>query len=127
MCGIAGYYFNKEILKEQDFSLENANLKIAHRGPDDHGYFYDLNKAVGLAHNRLSIIDTSQNGHQPMISQDENYVIIFNGEIYNFKELRSFLNQKKQINWRGRSDTEVLLNLYIYTEENKIIKEDFFK
>ena len=127
MCGIAGYYFNKEILKEQDFSLENANLKIAHRGPDDHGYFYDLNKAVGLAHNRLSIIDTSQNGHQPMISQDENFVIIFNGEIYNFKELRSFLNQKKQINWRGRSDTEVLLNLYIYTEENKIIKQDFFK
>ena len=62
-----------------------------------------------------------------MISQDENYVIIFNGEIYNFKELRSFLNQKKQINWRGRSDTEVLLNLYIYTEENKIIKQDFFK
>ena len=127
MCGIAGYYFNKDILKEQDISLENANLKIAHRGPDDHGYFYDLNKAVGLAHNRLSIIDTSQNGHQPMISQDENYVIIFNGEIYNFKELRSFLNQKKQINWRGRSDTEVLLNLYIYTEENKIIKQDFFK
>jgi asparagine synthase (glutamine-hydrolysing) len=127
MCGIAGYYVNEEILNEKDFSLEKASAKIAHRGPDDHGYFYDLNKIVGLSHNRLSIIDTSNSGHQPMISQDENYVIIFNGEIYNFQDLRSFLNQKKQIKWKGRSDTEVLLNLYIYSEENKISKQNFFK
>ncbi len=127
MCGIAGYYIKNEIFKNSDFSLEKANSKIAHRGPDDLGFFYDLNKLVGLAHNRLSIIDTSQSGHQPMISQNENYVIIFNGEIYNFEDLRFFLDKKKHIKWKGRSDTEVLLNLYIYTEENNISKETFFK
>ena len=127
MCGIAGYYINNEILKNSDFSLEKANSKISHRGPDDLGYFYDLDKLVGLSHNRLSIIDTSQSGHQPMISQNENYVIIFNGEIYNFEDLRAFLDKKKHIKWQGRSDTEVLLNLYIYTEENNISRKTFFK
>ena len=127
MCGIAGYYINNEFFRNSNFSLEKANSKISHRGPDDSGYFYDLNKLVGLSHTRLSIIDTSQSGHQPMISHNENYVIVFNGEIYNFQDLRSFLNKKKKIQWKGRSDTEVLLNLFIYTEENNISKETFFK
>ena len=126
MCGIAGYYFQNKILNDAGFSLEQAASKIKHRGPDDHGFFYDLNKSVGLSHNRLSIIDTSQNGHQPMISQNEDYVIVFNGEIYNFEELRSFLNKEKKIEWRGRSDTEVLLNFYIYSLESKLGHDHFF-
>lgn len=126
MCGIAGYYFQNKILKDKGFSLEKAASRIEHRGPDDHGFFYDLNKSVGLSHNRLSIIDTSQNGHQPMTSQNEDYVIVFNGEIYNFDELRSFLNKEKKIEWKGKSDTEVLLNFYIYSQENKISEVHFF-
>lgn len=126
MCGIAGYYLNNKIQNEKDFSLKEAALRIGHRGPDDNGFFYDLNKSLGFFHNRLSIIDTSQRGHQPMISQNDDYVIVFNGEIYNYEELRSFLNKKKKIKWQGKSDTEVLLNFYIYTQENNLSKKVFF-
>ena len=59
MCGISGYFFHKEILDQSSVSLEKASSKIEHRGPDDSGIFYDFEKVVGLAHQRLSIIDTS--------------------------------------------------------------------
>lgn len=116
MCGIAGY------LKKSTLTSINLNLvldKLSHRGPDDSGIFEDKNSGIGLAHTRLSILDLSTSGHQPMFSLDKNLVIIFNGEIYNFKELRVELEQKGII-FRGHSDTEVLLNLYLSEGEKML-------
>ena len=107
MCGIIGYSgaFDRGAL---DAGL-NA---IAHRGPDDSGVFIHPAAGVGLGHARLSILDLSPLGHQPMASADDAVVLVFNGEIYNFRELRAELEGRGQA-FRGHSDTEVLLNLYL--------------
>lgn len=107
MCGIVGY--------SGSFApglLEQGNALQRHRGPDDAGVFVDGDSGVGFGHVRLSILDLSAAGHQPMTSADGNVVIVFNGEIYNFKELRADLMMRGH-RFRGHSDTEVLLNLYI--------------
>src|SRR3989344_2657798 len=103
MCGIAGYVGrgDREI-------LEKMTDALAHRGPDDAGYFVLGN--VGLGHRRLSIIDLSPGGHQPMQSADGTVTIVFNGEIYNYKELKDKL--QKNYPFRGNSDTEVILAAY---------------
>ena len=107
MCGLLG------TLGVLDMDKLQAGLRaLAHRGPDDSGIWADEQAAVGLGHARLSIQDLSQLGHQPMLSADGQVVIAFNGEIYNFRELRSDL-EAKGTSFRGHSDTEVLLNLYI--------------
>lgn len=85
---------------------------LAHRGPDDNGIFVDSNSGIGLAHTRLSILDISSLGHQPMISADGRVVLVYNGEIYNFRELRIEL-QVSGHEFKGHSDTEVLLQLYL--------------
>jgi asparagine synthase (glutamine-hydrolysing) len=85
---------------------------MAHRGPDDSGLFEDRKSSVGLAHARLSILDLSLAGHQPMISDDGRVVLAFNGEIYNFMDLRHELEDLGYC-FHGHSDTEVLLGLYI--------------
>lgn len=108
MCGIAGYVGPRAT--EQRALLERMSARIAHRGPDDDGLWVD-EKAV-LGHRRLSIIDTSSAGHQPMHSVCERYVLVYNGEIYNFLELRSQLVQMGH-SFRGHSDTEVLLTAFI--------------
>ena len=81
MCGISGFYgsSNRELLTKM-------NDEMAHRGPDGHGIFMD--DQVGLAHRRLTIIDTTKAGSQPMYSHDKRFVLIFNGEIYNYRELK---------------------------------------
>lgn len=86
--------------------LETATRMLAHRGPDDQGLF--IEGPIGLGHRRLSIIDLSPLGHQPMISTDERFVIVFNGEIYNFQELRHELEASGR-RFRSQSDTEVIL------------------
>jgi len=101
MCGIVGYTGHAV-----DDRIEAMGRLIAHRGPDDEGFFTD--DAVSLGHKRLSIIDL-KNGHQPQISQDGRYVIIFNGEIYNYRALRAELEQRGR-KFVTQSDTEVLLN-----------------
>jgi len=106
MCGIAG------VLGGNLQFIENANLAISHRGPDDYGIYINNLLKVSLSHRRLSILDTTSFGHQPMLSDDGKVIIVFNGEIYNFKELRSDLT-RQGYTFRGRSDTEVLLNLYL--------------
>ncbi len=106
MCGIVGFSGNGDRA-----SLEAALEALRHRGPDDSGIYEDNSHNIGLAHSRLSIQDLSDLGHQPMVSEDNKFVIIFNGEIYNFKDLRDELVQEG-INFRGNSDTEVLLHLY---------------
>ncbi|MGB3921688.1 MAG: asparagine synthase (glutamine-hydrolyzing) [Minisyncoccia bacterium] len=106
MCGITGFAGPGD--RE---TLERMLEAIRHRGPDDSGIF--LNNEVGLAHARLSIIDLSPTGHQPMFAPDESMALIFNGEIYNFRALREELEKTKKYHFRGTSDTEVIINLYL--------------
>jgi asparagine synthase (glutamine-hydrolysing) len=108
MCGITGYYNSINNIT----SLNEALDLIQHRGPDDSGTYVNRSSEIGLGHRRLSIIDTSTLGHQPMLDSKEKIVLVFNGEIYNYKELRIDLI-KKGFTFKGDSDTEVLLNLYI--------------
>ncbi len=108
MCGIAG--FTRFFDPTGDLSsLRKMGDKIAHRGPDAHGEYLD--EGIGLSHRRLSIIDLSKAGNQPMFSSDGNLVMVFNGEIYNFIELRDELEQKGYI-FKTKTDSEVILALY---------------
>jgi asparagine synthase (glutamine-hydrolysing) len=107
MCGIVGYF--GEFTREQ---LAAADRLQAHRGPDGQGTWFSTAASVGLAHRRLSILDLSPTGAQPMLSEDRAVVLVFNGEIYNFRELRSELEGRGH-QFRGGSDTEVLLHLYL--------------
>ena len=110
MCGIVGC-----ILSSDPASLLNwlhvARSALAHRGPDDFGDFVDQSHGIGLAHTRLAILDVSPLGHQPMASADGRWQLVFNGEIYNFQELRDQL-VASGVSFRGQSDTEVLLALW---------------
>lgn len=109
MCGICGIInFNYKAVEER--SLRSMMFAMRHRGPDDDGTFLKNNIGIGFV--RLSIIDLSMAGHQPMFSNDKRYAIILNGEIYNYIELREELKSKGYIFMSG-SDTEVLLNSYI--------------
>lgn len=116
MCGIVGY--SGDFLSSD---LKQAVQDLAHRGPDDQGVFYDPHNLVGLGHSRLSILDLSDAGHQPMFSPCGDVVIVFNGEIYNFKELRNEL-ASSGYSFSGDSDTEVLLKLYMHLGEAAIQK-----
>ena len=111
MCGISGYYFSRNTSRSLN-ALGLANKALVHRGPDDSGLFEDPLYGVGLAHTRLSILDVSQAGHQPMVTPDTRVALVFNGEIYNFRELRVELEEEGYV-FHGQSDTEVLLNLYL--------------
>ncbi len=104
MCGIAGFNWKDEKLIKKITDL------LKHRGPDQKGFYFD--NGLSLGHRRLSIIDLSNNASQPMVSSDGQYAIVFNGEIFNYKEIMQEL-KKIGYKFRSRSDTEVLLNGYI--------------
>lgn len=107
MCGINGILGHMEDAAEQ---LNRMNNAIVHRGPDSEGCWYDEQAAVALGHRRLSIIDLSPNGAQPMISASKRFVIVFNGEIYNYREIADDLSLRyTDLHFRGTSDTELLL------------------
>ncbi|HWT81344.1 MAG TPA: asparagine synthetase B, partial [Candidatus Methylomirabilis sp.] len=109
MCGIGGkFYFDPTRFVEYHV-LERMNAVLAHRGPDDSGIYCE--GAAGLIHRRLSIIDLSPAGHQPMANEDGTVWIVFNGEIYNFQSLRQELARRGH-RFRSRTDTEVVLHLY---------------
>lgn len=111
MCGFSGFIFTAT-KNAYDYSstLEAMGSVIAHRGPDASGYWFDVSHGVGLGHVRLSILELSDAGAQPMHSANERFVISFNGEIYNHLAIRSQLEQQiGAVSWRGHSDTETLL------------------
>jgi asparagine synthase (glutamine-hydrolysing) len=108
MCGICGILYPAATQNVDPNILATMNRQIAHRGPDDDGFFVEGN--VGLAIRRLSIID-AKTGHQPMANEDESLWIVFNGEIYNHTELRAELEPRGH-RYRTRSDTETIVHLY---------------
>lgn len=124
MCGINGFYtkslstFNNVILK--------MNSSISHRGPDAGGTWQDINSGIVLGHQRLSIIDLSNAGNQPMRSNSHRFILTYNGEIYNHLEIRDELEKNNSnIKWRGKSDTETLLEaIDFWGIENTLKKID---
>ena len=110
MCGITGFLDTSENTDQASFQATIARMMgtIRHRGPDDEGEWLDPQSGVTLGFRRLSILDLSPTGHQPMFSADDRYVIVFNGEIYNFNQLRSELAGLGH-SFRGHSDTEIVL------------------
>ena len=109
MCGIAGFIsLNNSITEAQ---LRQATQLIQHRGPDAEGFYFSENNSVGLAHRRLSILDLSAAANQPMFSANGRYCIVFNGEVYNFNELKQQLNDKGS-SLKTSSDTEVIVELF---------------
>jgi|TARA_B100001971_G_scaffold206810_1_gene226126 asparagine synthase (glutamine-hydrolysing) len=121
MCGITGFWQSGSFSGGAiEVIASQMAERITHRGPDDSGVWLDGAAGIALAHQRLSIVDLSPAGHQPMVSASGRYVIVFNGEIYNHLEIRSELEKQSyassttkevgvKIHWRGHSDTETLL------------------
>lgn len=107
MCGIAGFWQKKRGPELPIEVLNRMGAVLAHRGPDDSGCCFDPATGLGLTFRRLSIVDLSPAGHQPMDSASGRYTIIFNGEVYNAEEIRRELGDG--YTWRGHSDTEVML------------------
>ena len=107
MCGIAGFIgdYPKPL-------LHAMNQSLAHRGPDDYGELFDAENRLGLSHRRLSIIDLSPRGRQPMWDETGQVAIVFNGEIFNYRECRKRLEGSGHA-FKSDSDTEVILNLYL--------------
>ena len=111
MCGFVGYVLSEKNWDNEIFVIEdllNISKRIYHRGPDDNGLYADKENKLGLAFQRLSIIDLSDNAKQPMTSQSTEWIIVFNGEIYNYLSLKNILSDKS-ISWKTSSDTEVIL------------------
>ena len=112
MCGVTGLFGPIKNYSLKDVA-ELMTGSLVHRGPDDDGVWLDADSRIALGHRRLAILDLSSQGHQPMLSSNGRYVMVFNGEIYNHLELRNEL-EKESVNsapqsWRGHSDTETLL------------------
>ncbi len=112
MCGIAGFIQGKSSKININYNAVVNQMADAleHRGPDDKGFWIDDESNIALSYRRLAVIDLSKNGNQPMVSQNNRWIIVYNGEIYNHKELRKNLDDSGyKIKWKGTSDTETLL------------------
>jgi len=118
MCGIAGFYSLNNTFSEAD--LRHMAAAISHRGPDAEGYFNE--ESIGLAHKRLSIIDLSTSANQPMYSDCGRYVIVFNGEIYNFREIRKEMEALGHHHYNTNSDTEIILKAFIIWHNDFVSK-----
>jgi asparagine synthase (glutamine-hydrolysing) len=126
MCGITGFVSTRSFSEEDlNMHINKMSSVLSHRGPDDTGSWIDKKQNISLGHKRLSILDLSAAGHQPMISDSNRYIIVFNGEIYNHLMLRKEIDKSSSeiINWSGTSDTETLLKCFdIYGIKNSINK-----
>jgi asparagine synthase (glutamine-hydrolysing) len=109
MCGIAGFVHRNRVFSINEIDLLRMRDSLVHRGPDDGGFYSSI--GVGLASRRLSIMDLSPRGHMPMRTTNGRYTIVYNGEVFNFQDLRSFLEAKGHT-FESETDTEVLLKLY---------------
>src|SRR5262245_37875142 len=107
MCGICGTWASEG--REGRSEVRSMVSALHHRGPDDSGVLEDRNVTLGMT--RLAIIDVSHAGHQPMVSPDDQVAIVYNGELYNFREERALL-EKLGYGFRSTSDTEVVLRMY---------------
>ena len=108
MCGFAGFLSHPVSLNEGKNVLERMASSLALRGPDDQGLWLSDSGTIGLAHRRLSVLDLGQEGRQPMVSSTGRFVLVFNGEIYNYREIRVKL-ENAGVSVIGHSDTAVLL------------------
>lgn len=113
MCGIAGFVApnNGVSVDGMKAAAEKMSSAISYRGPDDHGVWADPKSGVALGHRRLSVIDISKRGHQPMVSASGRYIIAYNGEVYNFSKIRDDLEKEKPVRWKSHTDTEVMLEV----------------
>ncbi|MBD1940406.1 asparagine synthase (glutamine-hydrolyzing) [Microcoleus sp. FACHB-68] len=118
MCGITGFYQSTTL---DSAALQRMTKAISHRGPDDEGFYFAQSSGTGLGHRRLSILDLSPLGHQPMTYENSGLWIVFNGEIYNFIEIRTELEQKGY-RFCSDSDTEVILAAYLEWGKNAFAK-----
>ncbi len=123
MCGITGIFAFNLVGKFNKVNVAAATQRLEQRGPDNQNIYND--NWVALGHRRLSIIDTSSVAHQPMWDSNERYCIVFNGEIFNYRELRARL-EREGVQFNSQSDTEVLLNLYIREKEQCLQKLNGF-
>jgi asparagine synthase (glutamine-hydrolysing) len=117
MCGFCGFFVkkNEDIQTNSNLNLlQEMSVSIKHRGPDGHGQWHDKEKGIFLDHRRLSILDLSNKATQPMSSNNGRWKIVFNGEIYNYLELKIKISKEKKLKpnfWKSSGDTEVLINL----------------
>ncbi|MGB8042696.1 MAG: asparagine synthase (glutamine-hydrolyzing), partial [Pseudolabrys sp.] len=121
MCGIAGVIASASSRDQLERNAIAMADSLAYRGPDDQGIWSDADAGLALTHRRLSIVDLSPAGHQPMVSGDGRFVITYNGEIYNFQDLRPEL-EARGIKFRGHSDTEVMLEAFAAFGVNATVK-----
>ncbi|NYT76914.1 asparagine synthase (glutamine-hydrolyzing) [Alcaligenaceae bacterium] len=122
MCGLTGFYSPSKAIARQGIALRMVN-RISHRGPNDSGVWADGSSGLTLAHRRLSILDPTPAGHQPMHSSCERYVVAFNGEIYNHLQLRIELHEQGVAPvWRSHTDTETLLACFVAWGIEKTLK-----
>ena len=122
MCGISGIFSLCKNTNDILTITESMNNSLSHRGPDSHGIWNEDDFSCVLAHRRLSIVDISPTGSQPMVSQSTRYVISYNGEVYNTEELKGIL-VKNNILMRGHSDTELILELCEILGVKKALKK----
>ena len=110
MCGLVGFWHGQHKFQDLPTTIAKMTDSLTHRGPNDSGIWFDLKDGIALGHRRLSILDLSVQGHQPMHSHNDHYVIIYNGEIYNYQVLKKQL-QENHHSFISQSDTEVILAL----------------
>jgi asparagine synthase (glutamine-hydrolysing) len=120
MCGIAGFY-DAKLQADPELVIRHMNGAQLHRGPDATGQW--LNGPIAMGHQRLSVVDLSPAGAQPMVSDCGGFVLCFNGEIYNHHQLREQLNKQFSYTWRGHSDTEVLLRALVIWGVDKALEQ----
>ncbi len=110
MCGIAGFIVNKESSFNYDSVIQKMTRELIKRGPDDEGFWKNENNTQFLGHRRLTIIELSKKGSQPMLSKDNRFIISYNGEVYNHKIIRQKLDKEFNCKWDSNSDTETVLS-----------------
>jgi asparagine synthase (glutamine-hydrolysing) len=124
MCGFIGFLSNNTHSKEHLTDVTNRMLTpIEHRGPDSSGIWLDETLGITFGHRRLSIIDLSESGKQPMQSKSNRFVIAYNGEVYNFREIKKELDNVNYGLWKGSSDTEVILAAIEYWGIEKAVSK----